>query len=55
MCAHIRTRATTAALMLVLLFPAGVMLGGCNTTAGAGRDISRAGQAIENSANKHAP
>jgi predicted small secreted protein len=31
------------------------LLASCNTTAGAGKDISNAGQAIENSAEKHAP
>jgi predicted small secreted protein len=36
---------------LVLLFSvAAVALAGCNTTAGAGRDIKSAGKAIENTA-----
>jgi len=48
-------RTTKTALALMLLLSAGVMLGACNTTAGAGKDIARTGQAIENSANKHAP
>ena len=31
------------------------LLGACNTTAGAGEDISRAGKAIERSAVRNAP
>ena len=31
------------------------LLAACNTTAGAGKDISKTGQAIEKSADKHAP
>ncbi|HLN23229.1 MAG TPA: entericidin A/B family lipoprotein [Patescibacteria group bacterium] len=41
----------TMPLVLTLL----VLLGACNTMAGAGEDISKAGQAIEKSADKHAP
>jgi predicted small secreted protein len=44
-------------LVLTLLARLGVapVMGACHTTAGAGEDISKAGQAIEDSANKHAP
>ncbi len=31
------------------------LLAACHTTAGAGEDISKTGQAIQNSADKHAP
>lgn len=48
-----RTLTLTAALLLLL--GAAPMLGACNTTAGAGKDLSKAGQAIENSANRNAP
>ena len=41
----------TMPLVLMLL----VLLGACNTMAGAGEDISRGGQSIERSADKHAP
>lgn len=40
--------------MLALVGPA-AFLGACHTTAGAGEDISKTGQAIERSADKHAP
>ncbi|WP_291296403.1 entericidin A/B family lipoprotein [Elioraea sp.] len=40
---------------LLLLLGAAPLLGACNTTAGAGKDISKAGEAIENSANRNAP
>jgi predicted small secreted protein len=43
------------ALTLLALFGAAPLLGACHTTAGAGEDISQGGQAIEKSANKHAP
>ena len=43
------------ALTLLALFSAGMLLGACHTTAGAGQDISKAGDAIEKSANEHAP
>lgn len=41
-----------ALLCLLLLTP---VLGGCNTTAGAGQDISNTGQAITNGAQKLTP
>ncbi|AUB82151.1 entericidin A/B family lipoprotein [Candidatus Thiodictyon syntrophicum] len=37
-------------LMLMLLIAVGGLLG-CNTMAGAGRDIQRGGQAVTNTAN----
>jgi predicted small secreted protein len=48
-------RATKALLMLVLLGSLGSTLAACNTTAGAGQDISNTGQAITKSADKHMP
>ena len=47
----------TMIVMLALLALLGVMpvLSACHTTAGAGEDVSDAGQAIEKSADKHAP
>jgi len=46
---------TMLALTLLALLGTAPLLGACHTTAGAGEDISKTGQAIENSANKHAP
>ena len=43
------------ALTLLVLMAAVPLLGACQTTAGAGEDISSAGHAITNSAEKHAP
>jgi len=48
-------KTTMLALTLLLLFAAGPLLGACHTTAGAGEDIAKTGEAIEKSANKHAP
>jgi predicted small secreted protein len=42
-------------LSLLALIATVPLLGACHTTAGAGEDISQAGKAIENSADKHAP
>lgn len=44
----------TFASVLVLLFMAGSLaaLTGCNTMAGAGKDIEKGGAAIKNEANK---
>jgi predicted small secreted protein len=50
-----RKRTTMFALTLLALLGVTPLLGACHTTAGAGEDISRTGQAIEDSANKHAP
>jgi predicted small secreted protein len=43
------------ALALLMLIAAAPLLGACHTTAGAGQDLSDAGHAITNSADKHAP
>jgi len=48
-------RATKVLLMLVLLGSLGSTLAACNTTAGAGEDISNAGNAITKSADKNMP
>lgn len=48
-------RTTILALTLLALLGAAPLLGACHTTAGAGEDISKTGQAIERSANEHAP
>jgi len=47
----------TIMLTLTLLALLGVtpFLSACHTTAGAGEDISKTGQAIEKSAEKHTP
>lgn len=42
----------TSLTLLVLVGSVG-LLGACNTTAGAGKDMSAAGTAIENSAEKN--
>ena len=41
-----------ALLMAGLLAAASLSLAGCNTTAGAGQDVSAAGHAVTNSAEK---
>lgn len=38
-----------------LLLGSTMLLAACNTTAGAGQDISAAGDAMTSSAKKHAP
>jgi predicted small secreted protein len=48
-------RTTIRTLTLLALFGAAPLLGACHTTAGAGEDISKTGQAIERSADKAAP
>lgn len=48
-------KATMLTLTLLVLICTAPLLGACHTTAGAGEDISQAGQAIEKSADKHAP
>ncbi|MDB5359718.1 MAG: hypothetical protein JWO51_1015 [Rhodospirillales bacterium] len=48
-------RAIKALMMLVLLGSLGSTLAACNTTAGAGEDISNTGHAITKSADKHTP
>jgi entericidin B len=48
-------RATKVLMMLVLLGSLGSTLAACNTTAGAGQDISNTGHAITKSADKNMP
>ena len=43
----------TRRLIALLLLVGTVMLTSCNTVAGAGEDLSKAGHAITNSAEKH--
>lgn len=43
------------ALTLLALIGIAPMLGACQATAGAGKDLSAGGQALTNSAEKHAP
>jgi entericidin B len=43
------------ALAIILLIAVAPMLGACNTTAGAGQDLSATGHAITNSAEQHKP
>jgi entericidin B len=42
-------------LVLFLLMGTSALLGACNTTEGAGKDISKAGHAISNEAEEHKP
>jgi len=42
-------------LALLMLLAAAPLLGACQTTAGAGEDISAGGHALTKSAEKHAP
>jgi len=42
-----------AMVAVLILASAGAALSACNTTAGAGRDMSAAGNAITNSAEKN--
>jgi predicted small secreted protein len=48
-----RNRLAITALSLLLLVGSAALLGACNTTAGAGEDMQAAGNAVENSAEKH--
>ncbi|HLG88970.1 MAG TPA: entericidin A/B family lipoprotein [Alphaproteobacteria bacterium] len=48
-------KVTMLALTLLALLGTAQLLSACHTTAGAGEDISKTGQAIEKSADKHAP
>jgi predicted small secreted protein len=43
------------AIAIAALLSAIPLLGACQTTAGAGRDLSTAGDAVTDSAVKHAP
>ena len=48
-----KNRMATALLALVLLTGAASLLSACNTTAGAGQDLSAAGKAIHHSAEEN--
>jgi predicted small secreted protein len=48
-------RSLMVALTVLLLTTAAPLLSACHTTAGAGEDISAAGHAITNSADRHTP
>lgn len=48
-------RTTLLTLTLIALLGAGPILGACNTTAGAGKDISKVGDEIEEEAVEHTP
>jgi predicted small secreted protein len=53
--ATMRSTLATAVVGLFILFGAASLLAGCNTTAGAGKDISATGHAITNEANENKP
>jgi predicted small secreted protein len=42
-------------LTLLALLAAAPLLAACHTTSGAGKDIAKTGQAIQNSADQHTP
>ncbi|KPF81282.1 hypothetical protein IP70_24345 [alpha proteobacterium AAP38] len=42
-------------LLFIMKFPAKSLLSACHTMAGAGEDITKTGNAIEKSADKHTP
>jgi predicted small secreted protein len=48
-------KTTMLALILFMISGAALLLGACHTIAGAGEDVSHAGQAVERTADKHAP
>ncbi len=50
--ATLRQGAARMVLGLALLFGAAVTLSACNTTAGAGQDLSAGGHAVTNTAEK---
>jgi entericidin B len=50
-----RSTLATGFISLFILFGAASLLAGCNTTAGAGKDISATGHAITNTANENKP
>jgi len=47
-----RRRATTILLTILVLGGVGMTVSACNTTAGAGQDLSATGHAVTNSAEK---
>lgn len=48
----LRTHAATMLLTLLVLGGVGMTVSACNTTAGAGQDLSATGHAVTNSAEK---
>jgi predicted small secreted protein len=50
---YMRNRLAITALTLLVLVGSAGLLGACNTTAGAGKDMSAAGEAIEKSAEEN--
>ncbi|HUH84320.1 MAG TPA: entericidin A/B family lipoprotein [Stellaceae bacterium] len=48
-----RQRLATLLIALTVMSAAGALLSACNTTAGAGEDLSNAGHAITNSAERN--
>jgi predicted small secreted protein len=48
-------RTTLLTLTLIALLGAAPLLGACNTTAGAGKDISKVGDKIEEEAVENTP
>ena len=48
-------KSTILTLTLLAIFGTVLLLGACNTTAGAGQDLSKAGKAIETTAKKNTP
>ena len=50
--ARIRQSLLGALLSMSVLAGTATMLGGCNTTAGLGQDVSATGRAVTNSADK---
>ena len=51
----LKDRAAKALLLLVLMGALGPAIAACNTTAGAGEDLSATGHAITHSAEKNTP
>jgi predicted small secreted protein len=49
---RIRMRIANSLLAAFLLAGAAITVGGCNTTAGVGQDVSATGHAVTNSAEK---
>jgi predicted small secreted protein len=48
-------RTSLLTLILIAVLGTAPLLGACNTTAGAGRDISNVGEEIEEEAVEHTP
>ncbi|TCK08697.1 entericidin A/B family lipoprotein [Marinobacterium mangrovicola] len=48
-----KKRMISPVIVLMMMFVGGVVLSGCNTIEGAGKDIEKAGQKIEDAAERH--